>query len=157
MRKILITIAVLAVASPAAAAAERPTRLTPNEIAALPAEGAVAGTSGVSGITTTVLSGDPNQTGPYTIQLYVPAHTTIQAHTHRDERAAVVTSGTWWFGYGAKADAKALKRLPVGSFYTEPKGQPHFARTEDTPAVVYITGFGPTDTQYINASDSPRR
>src|SRR4051794_38552725 len=127
MRKFLMTVAVLAVACPVMAAAERPTRLTPSEIAALPAEGAVAGTSGVSGITTTVLSGNPNQAGPYTIRLYVPAHTTIQAHTHRDERAAVVTSGDWWFGYGVAADAKALKRLPVGSFYTEPAGQPHFA------------------------------
>jgi quercetin dioxygenase-like cupin family protein len=155
MLKLLTTLAFVAAAS-SAVAAERPTRLTPGEIAALPAEGAVAGTSGVSGITTTVLSGDPNHAGPYTVRLYVPAHTTIQAHTHRDERSAVVASGTWWFGYGTKANPKALKRLPVGSFYTEPAGQPHFASTQDTPAVVYITGFGPTDTRYVEASNRPK-
>jgi quercetin dioxygenase-like cupin family protein len=154
MRTLLMALAVMAVA--ASAAAGQPARLTPKEIAALPVKGAVAGTSGVSGTVTTVLSGDPNKPGLYTIRLSVPAHTTIQAHSHRDERTAVVVSGTWWFGYGAKADPKALKRLQVGSFYTEPAGQPHFARTGDTPAVVYITGYGPTDTRYVDPGDRPR-
>ena len=140
-----------------ATAAEPERRLTPREAAALPAEGAVAGTSGLFGITTTVLSGDPAKAGPYTVRLYVPAHMTIKAHTHRDDRAAIVVSGIWWFGYGANADPRALKRLPPGSFYTEPAGQPHFARTGEAPAVVYISGFGPTDTVYVDPADDPNR
>jgi pimeloyl-ACP methyl ester carboxylesterase/quercetin dioxygenase-like cupin family protein len=121
-------------------------RLTPTEIDQIHKTGAGAGTSGVPGIATTVLEGDPAGPGPYAIALHVPAHTRIDAHTHRDERSAVVVSGTWYFGYGEKADDAKAKALPAGSFYTEPAGQPHFALTRDTDVLVYVTGIGPTDT-----------
>jgi pimeloyl-ACP methyl ester carboxylesterase len=61
-----------------------------------------------------------------------------------------VVSGTWYFGYGEKAGDSQLKKLGPGSFYTEPAALPHFALTRDRPAVVYITGMGPTDTIYSN-------
>lgn len=131
-------------------------RLDPRDIAALPRIGAGAGTSGVTGIQTTVLAGDPSAQGPYTIALRVPAHTTIAAHTHRDNRSAVVISGTWWFGYGSVNTPDQLKALTPGSFYTEPGNQAHFARTGDQAVVVYITGSGPTDTHYLDASAVPR-
>ena len=131
-------------------------RLPTSEIAALAKGGAGAGTSGVVGIQTTVLSGDPSSAGPYTIALRVPPHTIIAAHTHRDDRSAVVVSGTWWFGYGSVNLPEQLKALGPGSFYTEPGGVAHFARTEDEPAVVYITGVGPTDTHYVDKVTDPR-
>jgi len=131
-------------------------RVTPAEVDAMQAHDAGAGTSGVSGIRTTVVDGDPAQAGRYTIRLSVPANTRIQAHTHRDSRSAVVVAGTWYFGYGSVASSAAEKALPVGSFYTEPGGVAHFAETKDTPVVVYITGFGPTDTVYVKESDTPR-
>jgi quercetin dioxygenase-like cupin family protein len=130
-------------------------RVTPAEVDSMQAHDAGAGTSGVSGIRTTVVAGDPTQPGPYTIRLDVPANTKIQAHTHRDSRTAVVVAGTWYFGYGSVAISSAEKALPVGSFYTEPAGVAHFAETKDTPVVVYITGFGPTDTVYVKQSDTP--
>jgi hypothetical protein len=81
----------------------------------------------------------------------------IQAHTHRDDRSAIVMSGTWYFGYGSVADEAATKPLPAGSFYTEPGGVAHFALTKAEPVVVYITGFGPTDTVYLHAANDPRK
>jgi len=69
------------------------------------------GSSGVSGIQTVVLKGDPNETGVYTIMLRVPAHTQIAAHSHRDDRVATVISGTWRMGYGDKFDESKLKAL----------------------------------------------
>jgi len=123
-------------------------RLTPSEIETQAKGGAGPGTSGVAGIRTTVLLGDPAKPGPYTIEIRVPAHTRIEAHTHRDARSAVVVSGTWYFGYGATAEEGRVKALPPGSFYTEPADDPHFALTRDEPAIVYITGLGPTDTVY---------
>jgi uncharacterized RmlC-like cupin family protein len=89
--------------------------------------------------------------GVYTILLKVPANTRIEAHDHPDDRIANVMSGTWFFGYGDRFDARALKALPPGSFYTEPPDQPHFARTGDKPVVILITGFGPTGTRYVAA------
>ena len=134
----------------------REVRLAPEEIAALASHASGAGTSGVSGIRTTVLTGDPTRPGLYAIRLAVPAHTAIAAHSHRDERSAVVLSGTWYFGYGSVANEAGLKRLPAGSFYSEPAGVAHFARTLDEPVVVYITGYGPTDTRYVDPANDPR-
>lgn len=148
----------LVVAPPAAAAPPGgQLRLDPKDIAALSKRSAGAGTSGVAGIQTTILFGDPTAHGPYTIALRVPPHTIIAAHTHRDDRSAVVISGTWWFGYGPANAKDKLKALAPGSFYTEPGGQAHFARTGDQAATVYITGSGPTDTRYLDASADPRR
>ena len=124
-------------------------RLTPSEIDSMPARDGGAGTSGVAGIRTTVIAGDPTRDGPYTIRISVPANTKIQAHSHRDDRTAIVISGVWYFGYGPAAVAAAEKALPMGSFYTEPSGVAHFAETRADPVVVYITGHGPTDTVYV--------
>ena len=127
-------------------------RLTASEIAALPPTGPVTGSSGVSGIQTRVLTGNPTQPGAYTIQLSVPANTRIEAHDHPDDRVVTVTSGIWHFGYGASFNEQDLKELPPGSVYTEPPNTPHFARTGTAPAVVQITGFGPSGTRYKNQS-----
>jgi len=151
MRRLPIAACLLALlaAQPAQAGEQR--RLTPADIAALAKGGAGAGTSGVAGIVTTVLAGDPAKPGPYTIALTVPANTRIAAHTHRDDRTATVVSGIWYFGYGAAADEAAVKPLEAGSFYSEPGGDPHFAMTGADPVTLYITGIGPTDTVYVAA------
>lgn len=93
--------------------------------------------------------------GPYTIRLTIPPHTRIQAHTHRDNRSAVVVAGVWYFGYGPVAKTEAERALPPGSFYTEPAGVAHFAETKGEPVTVYITGEGPTDTRYVQAGAEP--
>ena len=156
MKKIATIALVMALANVVQAAAVDQIRLTAAEMSAREAGGAGAGTSGVAGIQTTVLLGDPAKPGFYTIRLSIPANTTIQAHTHRDNRSAIVMSGTWYFGYGSVANAAATKPLPPGSFYTEPGGVAHFALTRAEAVVVYITGFGPTDTVYLNTANDPR-
>jgi quercetin dioxygenase-like cupin family protein len=131
-------------------------RLSAGEIDRLPSQqGGGAGTSHVGGMLTTVIYGDPSRPGLYTIRIRIPAHTSIKPHTHRDTRAAVVVSGTWYFGYGQQFVPTALKALPVGSFYTEPAHTAHFAQTRDEAVVVFITGYGPTDTVYVNPADDP--
>src|SRR3989449_6448720 len=93
-------------------------RMTPAEIRASALDSNQIGSSGLAGVHTKVLFGDPAKEGFYTILLFVPAHTTIQAHSHRDNRMAAVVSGEWHLGYGAHFDAKSLKRLPPGSVYS---------------------------------------
>ncbi|SJM33882.1 exported hypothetical protein [Mesorhizobium delmotii] len=117
-------VAALIVCTAPIAAASQELRLTPAEIAAALAKGgAGAGTSGVAGIQTTVLYRDPTKPVLYVIEIRIPANTRIAAHRHRDDRTAVVVSGTWWFGYGLAADEAAVKPLPPGSFYAEPAGR----------------------------------
>ncbi len=132
-------------------------RITPDEFDREAVSTSGPGTSGVAGIRTTVLKGDPTKPGLYTILLRVPPHTRIAAHSHPDDRIATVVSGTWYFGYGSEFDAARLRALPAGSFYTEPPGKDHFAETRDSAVMVQISGVGPTGTTYVRVADDPRR
>ncbi len=125
------------------------TALSLEQIQAMPMTGAGAGTSGLSGIRTVLLYGDPAKPGPYVLEIHVPPNTAIAAHTHRDDRFATVISGAWYFGYGANPAHAPAKALTAGGLYTEPAGAPHFAFTRDAPAVVRLTGVGPSDTAYV--------
>src|SRR5438270_7692477 len=70
-------------------------RMTPQEIRASALDSNQIGSSGLPGVHTKVIFGDPSRASFYTILLFVPAHTTIQAHSHRDDRVATVVSGEW--------------------------------------------------------------
>jgi len=131
-------------------------RLTPQEIQ-WPASAPVAGTSNVAGIQTVVVKGDPTKAGLYTLMLRVPPNTRIQAHSHKDDRTAVVVSGTWYFGYGGSFNEGGLKELPAGSFYTEPPNADHFAMTRAQAAVIEVTGYGPSSTTYVDQANDPTR
>ena len=131
-------------------------RLTPAEARASQSGSDQIGSSGLAGVATKVVFGDPSKSGFYTILLSVPAHTSIQAHAHRDDRMAVVVSGMWQFGSGDRFDEKALKILPPGSVYSEPGGATHFAQTGADPVLVEISGFGPTDTRYYDQANTPK-
>lgn len=131
-------------------------RMTPAEIKTSALDSNQIGSSGLPGVHTKVVFGDPSKAGFYTILLFVPAHTTIQAHSHRDDRVATVVSGEWHLGYGSHFDVKSLKTLPPGSVYSEPAGDNHFAQTDADSVIVEISGFGPTDTRYFEAKNDPK-
>jgi uncharacterized RmlC-like cupin family protein len=144
----------------AVAAQSSEKRLTPAEIpwpAGASTGAALVGSSGVSGIQTVTLKGDPSKPGLYTILLRVGPNTKIQAHSHPDDRSATVVSGDWYFGYGKEFDEKALKMLPPGSYYTEPPSVSHFAMTKATGVVISITGYGPSGTAYVDPKNDPTR
>lgn len=132
-------------------------RVTPAEINWPSAGGAGVGSSGVAGVQTIVLKGDPSKPGLYTLLLRAGPNMKFQAHSHRDDRVATVVSGKWYFGYGKEFNEAGLKELPPGSFYTEPPGVTHFAMTKGEGAVVQITGTGPSDTVYADPRNDPAR
>jgi uncharacterized RmlC-like cupin family protein len=156
--RILITPLLLIIAGAGLAQDGRPTqqRMTPKEIQ-WPASAPVAGTSNVAGIQTVVVKGDPTKAGLYTLMLKVPPNVKIQAHSHGDDRTAVVVSGTWYFGYGREFNESALKELPAGSFYTEPPKLEHFAMTKGQGATIEITGYGPSSTVYVDPKNDPTK
>jgi pimeloyl-ACP methyl ester carboxylesterase len=144
-------------ATPAAGSDPGEKRIAPAEYRFPQHRNPGTGSSGVGGIETVVLKGDPDQEGLYTIMLRVPAHTKIEAHSHRDDRVATVISGLWNIGYGESFDQAKLKALPPGSFYTEPAGRTHFAQTGDEAVVLQITGIGPSSTVYVDPAQDPRK
>lgn len=132
-------------------------RITPGEVKWPTTGSSLVGTSGVSGIQTVTLKGDPSKPGLYTLLLRVGPNTRIEAHSHADDRVATVVSGTWYFGYGRQFDEAALKVLPPGSFYTEPPGVDHFALTKGEGVVIQISGIGPSSTTYVDPRNDPTR
>ena len=148
-------IAIASVGFSGAASSIPEIRMTPTEVMSGDKGDSQIGSSKLAGVHTKVLSGNPAAAGFYSILLFVPAHTTIQAHSHRDDRMATVVSGIWQFGYGTHFNEAALKSLPPGSVYSEPAGINHLARTTDQPVTVHICGFGPTDTHYFDPSNDP--
>jgi quercetin dioxygenase-like cupin family protein len=156
MSKQVGVVVLLAVASFANAPSLSQMRMTPAEVRATTFDASQVGSSAVAGVRSKVLFGNPAESGSYTILLFIPAHTKIQAHSHRDDRMAVVVSGEWHFGYGDHFDEASPKTLPPGSVYSEPAGQTHFASTDNEPVVVEISGYGPTDTRYFDPANDPK-
>src|SRR5258708_7337306 len=114
-KAVLAVLTLFVAAAPRAQAPLAQLRLTPEEARGTSFDGSAAGSSLVAGVRTKVLAGDPAGTERYSILLFVPAHTTIAAHSHRDDRVASVVSGEWRIGYGKAFDEASLKRLPPGS------------------------------------------
>jgi len=157
--KVAVVLAVALTGAAALAAQDPQKRNTPAEVPwpAGSATGSLVGSSGVSGIQTVTLKGDPTKPGLYTLLLRVGPNTKIQAHSHPDDRVATVVSGDWYFGYGRDFNEAALKHLPPGSFYTEPPGMDHFAMTKATGVVIQISGTGPSATTYADPKNDPAR
>jgi len=130
-------------------------RMTPAEVLSGGMGDSQIGSSKLTGVHTRILFGDPSKAGFYSILLFVPSNTKIPAHSHRDDRMATIVSGEWHFGYGTQFNEQSLKTLPAGGVYSEPGRANHFARTANEEVVVQISGYGPTDTKYFNASDDP--
>lgn len=131
-------------------------RMTPQEVAAARSAGPSApGSSNLSAVQVIVIHGDPSKPGLYTILLKVAANTKIPAHLHPDDRIGTVVAGTWYFGYGDVFDESKLKKLPVGSIYSELPDQNHFAMTRGEAVIVEITGYGPSGVTYVDPADDP--
>jgi hypothetical protein len=85
----------------------------------------------------------------YTPSCFGCRHTPVAAYSHRDDRIATAISGTWHLGYGDRFDEAKLKALPPA--------QDLFAETDNEPVVVEITGFGPSSTEHVDATQDPRK
>ncbi|MDD5546771.1 MAG: cupin domain-containing protein [Candidatus Omnitrophica bacterium] len=102
------------------------------------------------GLQTAVLAGDPSIAATYTQRIRIPANTILKPHSHPNKgRMVTVLSGTFFFGYGDKFDESKLKRLPPGSFFTEPGEMPHYAVAKEGDVVLQLNAIGPDDTKYV--------
>ena len=111
-----------------------------------------------AGPQTAVMAGDPNQPGPYSVRVRIPANLTIMPHSHPDQiRMVTVLSGTLYYAFGDEFDEAKLRPLGPGTFMTEPKGLAHFAQTRDEEVIVQLFAIGPTGTTYVNPADDPRK
>jgi len=105
----------------------------------------------VPGVDAADLLGQADKQGPYVQRVKFSANFKVMPHTHPEERAYTIISGTWYVGWGETFDEGKLLALPPGSFYTEPANVAHFVATKADPVVVQISGTGPTATKMLDA------
>jgi len=149
MQSKLICAAALMSAALVGRAAEPPVvALTPAQMQ-WSAQGGLA----LPGMEQALLIGAPDRPGPYTVRLKFPAGFKLAPHTHTDSREITILSGSWYTGYGEKADPAALKKLPAGSFYTEPAGVAHYVEVRE-PTVIQVSGTGPSGRKFVDAGET---
>jgi quercetin dioxygenase-like cupin family protein len=100
-----------------------------------------------SGRSFATVIGDRSKPGLYIQLVRWPPHAVYKAHSHPDDRYAVVLSGTFYHGYGDKFDGGKLERRPTGSFFTEPAHLRHFGVTKDEGTILYFVGTGPSTNE----------
>jgi len=149
-----LLLAVLLVAGIAARFPEAPSRQVA-PICRLPGDIAWRSNPRMHGLMTAALAGDPRAAEPYAQRIKIPPHFRLAPHSHPNEaRMVCVLSGTLYFAFGEHFDAARLKRLPPGTFFTEPKDVPHYAMTGDEEVVLQRNAIGPDGTKYVEG-ESP--
>lgn len=103
-----------------------------------------------------VVSGNPGESGLFTIRLRVPAGYRVAPHWHPTDEHVTVLSGVWAVGMGETFDVKAMKALPAGGYAVMPAEMRHFAMAKSN-AVIQVHGLGPFVLNYVNPADDPRQ
>jgi quercetin dioxygenase-like cupin family protein len=91
-----------------------------------------------------VLTGDLRAPGLYIQRIKYPAGALTPAHYHPDDRHVVVLKGTWYAGFGDKADRARTKAYGLGEYLMQPAGAVHFDGALHEECIVQVTGYGPT-------------
>lgn len=153
MRKLFLSLALIALAGPALAQdATKAIMITPDTLAwkdhpALP-----------KGAQFSVLMGDPTKDGEVFVQrVKLPPNYQIPAHTHPYAETVTVIIGSFGLGMGEKLDMQKGEILKAGSFFSLPPKHAHYAWTTDEGAIVQIQATGPAGIEYINPADDPRK
>jgi quercetin dioxygenase-like cupin family protein len=91
-----------------------------------------------------VLAGNLRAPGLYIQRVKYPKGTITPAHYHPDDRHVVVLAGTWYAGFGARADPAKMKALGPGDYLMQRAGAVHFDGALEEECIVQISGYGPT-------------
>jgi quercetin dioxygenase-like cupin family protein len=95
-----------------------------------------------------VLEGDPSKPGHFTARIKLPAKFTLPPHTHSAVERTTVISGAVSVAFGRTVDRSKALKLGPGSFYLNPKDEPHWVATDDE-TVIQISTDGPWDVKKL--------
>jgi len=150
MKKLLISVALIALAGPAlaqdAVTVVKPDGLTWKDNPALP-----------KGAQFAVLVGDPTKAGGMVVQrVKLPANYQVPPHTHPYAETVTVISGSLGSGMGEQFEKKG-EMLKPGSLFALPAKHAHFVWTGNEEAILQVQFVGPGGIDYINPADDPRK
>jgi quercetin dioxygenase-like cupin family protein len=103
-----------------------------------------------------IVAGDPSKPGLYVVRVRFKPGVMTRPHFHREDRLAVVLTGTWWTGTGSVFDPGATLPLKAGSFMKHPAGAAHFDGAKDEEVIVQIVGEGPSATTLVGGGPGER-
>ena len=102
-----------------------------------------------------VISGNPNQPGPFVIQLRFPPGYAVPPHSHPSDEHVTVVDGVVSLGMGSVEDRGRMKVLGEGKSIVAPANMAHYASTTQG-ATLLIRAQGPFQVTYVNREDDPR-
>ena len=108
------------------------------------------------GAQASVLAGNPDRSGMFTIRLRFPAGYAVPPHTHPADEHVTVISGQLSLGMGPRVRPRRMASLVAGGFANAPARMAHYASTR-SGAVIQVTSQGPFAITYVNPADDPRR
>jgi quercetin dioxygenase-like cupin family protein len=102
-----------------------------------------------------VISGNPNQPGPFVIQLRFPPGYVVPPHSHPTDEYVTVVDGVVSLGMGSVARGGGLKVLGKGKSIVAPANMAHYASTTQG-ATLLIRANGPFQVTYVDPRHDPR-
>lgn len=102
-----------------------------------------------------IVSGDPNQPGPYVIRLRMPSGMKIAPQRHPDDRELTIIKGIFWSATGESYNWKEMNEYKAGTVLQKPAGEPHYGWAR-TGVILEEKGTGPTKIEYVHEDDDPR-
>lgn len=102
-----------------------------------------------AGAKMSLLESKPNQQGPYTLRLKLPANFKIPPHFSASTQHLTVISGTVYLGSGDKMDIEKGTALTAGSFVLIP-AKTTISLWTTSEAIVQFHGLGPWEIHYVN-------
>jgi quercetin dioxygenase-like cupin family protein len=108
------------------------------------------------GAQATVLSGNPEKEGMFTIRLKFPRGYSVMPHHHPTDELVTVMQGQVALGMGDSFNRAEMKTLSQGGYAAMAAKMNHYV-TSPTGGIVQITSHGPFQIVYVNPKDDPRK
>jgi quercetin dioxygenase-like cupin family protein len=103
-----------------------------------------------------IVVGQPSETGPYVIRVWVPRGVKLLPHRHPEDRVYTVISGVFYIGLGDRFDPDELQAYPPGSVIVLPGNTSHFHWAKSGDYITQVTAIGPLGLDYVDPKDDPR-
>ncbi|MBX9962239.1 MAG: cupin domain-containing protein [Burkholderiales bacterium] len=102
-----------------------------------------------------VVSGDPNQPGPFVIRMRMPSGMKIAPQRYPDDRELTILKGIFWSAEGESYNWKEMNEYKAGTVIQKPTGKAYYGWAR-TAVVLEEKGTGPTKIEYVHEDDDPR-
>ena len=107
----------------------------------------------IEGVESAAVIGDSSQAELYVMVGRLAEGVVFPVHTHPDARLSTVLSGTMYYGVGEVLEEVEFTPYPAGSVVYTPPGTPHWMWAQDGEVVVQESGFGPTESVFLESAD----